>query len=167
MVPIDASRPIGPGNIRWALPADAAFSTRDGIVAYNRAHREANRDHHRNKQLRKDYGVDIAYERQMFGKQNGLCAICKQPEAITRGHKTRRLSVDHDHTTGVVRGLLCGNCNLGLGYFCDSSGNLRNAIAYLDRYMAEASASEHTILENQGEVQINPGQGESETRTTQ
>lgn len=64
-------------------------------------------------------------------KQSGACAIC--------GCFTEHLVVDHDHrccpgriTCGkCVRGLLCRNCNIGIGYFNDNIGNLRTAISYL------------------------------------
>jgi len=62
-------------------------------------------------------------------KQEGLCAVCGRPSM--RGEKRLRLSVDHDHVTGLVRGLVCNKCNLGLGYFCDDVDVLRAAAAYL------------------------------------
>jgi len=56
--------------------------------------------------------------------QKGLCAICKQtPKTV--------LAVDHCHLTGKVRGLLCHQCNLGLGNFKDDEVKLQNAINYL------------------------------------
>src|SRR5262245_47961912 len=68
----------------------------------------------RDYRLRKQFGItaeeyDIALE-----LQDGCCAICRNKVADGRGH---RLHVDHDHETGRVRGILCGNCNLGLGKF--------------------------------------------------
>lgn len=62
--------------------------------------------------------------RVMEKRQRGLCAICrKKPKG--------RLHVDHDHRTGKVRGLLCQQCNHGLGLFYDSIKSLRTAIMYL------------------------------------
>lgn len=61
-------------------------------------------------------------------KQQGVCAICKEFEK-----ENRVLSIDHDHLTGKVRGLLCNSCNRGLGYFRDSLFILRNSIDYLER----------------------------------
>lgn len=61
----------------------------------------------------------------MSAAQNGFCACCGR----TPGAKG--LAIDHCHRTGRVRGLLCGNCNLGLGNFQDNPELLRKAISYL------------------------------------
>lgn len=68
---------------------------------------------------------------EMFEKQNGLCAICGKPETRTRQGKVCRLSIDHDHQTGMVRRLLCGSCNYGLGCFKDDPDLLEAAATYL------------------------------------
>jgi len=64
----------------------------------------------------------------MHDAQNGKCKIC--------GKKQERLFVDHDHETNETRGLLCNNCNTGLGMFKDNKNNLLSAIKYLDEYMS-------------------------------
>ena len=62
----------------------------------------------------------------MFTVQNSVCAIC--------GRKSENLlTVDHDHTTGIIRGLLCKACNTGLGYFHDDPDSLRKAASYLEK----------------------------------
>ena len=134
IVAVDVTQPIGPGNFRWALPVDAEHSTRDGMVAYHRVVRRANRDHVRNKQLSADFGIDMSEYLRMLNDQAGVCAICEKAETKSRGHDVRALSVDHDHNTQAVRALLCGNCNQGLGYFCDDPALLRRAVAYLEKY---------------------------------
>ena len=102
---------------------------REKRAAYMRKWREANREkfnrqaresHHRNKHkhvskrrdqyLRSTYGISAEDFDAMLTEQNGCCAIC--------GNKDdgRRLHVDHCHTTGKVRGLLCSPCNTKLGW---------------------------------------------------
>jgi hypothetical protein len=71
---------------------------------------------------------------ELLSAQDGRCAIC----GAERG--TRRLAIDHDHTTGFIRGLLCVRCNTGLGSFRDDPELLRKAIEYLDRAAKEAAA---------------------------
>lgn len=68
----------------------------------------------------------------MFASQGGVCAICRQPE----GREGRSLSVDHDHDSGVVRGLLCDSCNVGLGRFRDDPELVRSALEYLSSSLA-------------------------------
>lgn len=63
----------------------------------------------------------------ILGQQEGKCAICGEYEE----GNGKKLAIDHDHTTGQVRGLLCAQCNLGLGNFRDSVDLLERAIAYL------------------------------------
>jgi hypothetical protein len=76
--------------------------------------------------------LDYAY---MLAKQRGVCAICKKEETIIskKTNKPRDLVIDHCHTTGKVRGLLCGGCNSGIGMLRDSDEALWNAIIYLKR----------------------------------
>ena len=67
----------------------------------------------------------VAYD-EMVKQQNNCCAICgKSPD------ENKRLSVDHCHVSGKVRGLLCGSCNLGLGCFSDNPDSLLKAVEYL------------------------------------
>lgn len=72
----------------------------------------------------KRYGITAEDYDHMFAEQNGLCAICGRPDS-------RALSVDHDHETGKVRGLLCSKCNFLLGYADDDPEILTRAIEYL------------------------------------
>ncbi len=66
--------------------------------------------------------------------QNNLCAICKLPETRIekKTNKIYNLAIDHCHVTGEVRGLLCHNCNAGIGLLKDSTNLLQNAIKYLE-----------------------------------
>ena len=77
--------------------------------------------------LLRKYGITREQYEDMYEQQEGCCAICSQHESTF----TRALAVDHCHQTGKVRGLLCVNCNVGLGNFKDSEEFLTAAIAYL------------------------------------
>lgn len=80
----------------------------------------------------KNYGVTREQYDSMVEAQNGVCAICAQPETSrNKRGEIKQLAVDHDHNTGVVRGLLCARCNCGLGYFRDNLALLSAASAYL------------------------------------
>lgn len=72
--------------------------------------------------LRRRYGIGIDEVAALLEMQGGVCAICGRPDPE---------HVDHDHATGKVRGILCFNCNGGLGQFRDDAAVLRNAIKYL------------------------------------
>jgi hypothetical protein len=80
--------------------------------------------------LRKRYGIDFAEYEAMLKAQGGRCAVCGAEEP--KSGRMLRLNVDHCHATGTVRGLLCTNCNHGIGKFKDDPALMRAAIAYLE-----------------------------------
>ena len=65
----------------------------------------------------------------LLQRQGGVCAICQTPDP--RDRRFRFLTVDHNHQTGVVRGLLCSSCNRGLGYFKDNEEVIARALTYI------------------------------------
>lgn len=69
----------------------------------------------------------------MFDSQNGCCAVCGEQKGINTGKTFGSLHIDHDHLSGKIRGLLCYDCNLGLGRFKDSIERLLSAALYLER----------------------------------
>jgi hypothetical protein len=72
------------------------------------------------------YGIDDPQYRRLCAKHDETCPICDKDDV--------GLVVDHDHATKQVRGLLCGNCNLGLGHFVDCIEVLNGAIVYLTEH---------------------------------
>lgn len=74
--------------------------------------------------LRAKYGLTPTQYDELLRKQDGGCAICGRSEGV-------RLGVDHDHTDGSVRGILCQRCNTGIGCFEDSPDRLAKALTYL------------------------------------
>lgn len=75
------------------------------------------------------YGITAKQYSLMLSEQDNLCAICVLPFSRFK----HGAHVDHCHTTGKVRGLLCHGCNVGLGYFRDSIPSLKSAIKYLQK----------------------------------
>ena len=87
----------------------------------------------RDRWLKRTYGITEDQYLSILKKQNGVCAICNKPEINTRKNGTvKKLAVDHNHKTQVVRGLLCDKCNRGLGHFNDDCKLLESAMKYLN-----------------------------------
>ena len=80
------------------------------------------------------YGLSYENLLQMYSDQQGCCSICQTPISLIAGKtKIGKVHVDHCHSTGKVRGLLCTKCNTLLGMANDSKQILTAAINYLDR----------------------------------
>ena len=94
---------------------------------YYQAHKVRIARNKRSHKLRSIYGITLEKYDNMFKKQNGKCAICSKKQDI-------HLGVDHNHFTKQVRGLLCRECNLGLGHFMDSIKLLASARKYMEKY---------------------------------
>lgn len=79
------------------------------------------------------FGITPDEFREMLIRQNGVCAICGRPERPVdpRNGRIKSLAVDHDHESGAVRGLLCQNCNKGIGNLGDDADILISAAMYL------------------------------------
>ncbi|MFB7867311.1 endonuclease VII domain-containing protein [Streptomyces sp. NPDC056069] len=85
--------------------------------------------HRRRSYLKRRYGITLEEADALLADQNGKCAICGAAEGDSRGF---RMHIDHDHSTGAVRGVLCNLCNAGLGNFRDKPELLLKAITYLE-----------------------------------
>jgi hypothetical protein len=86
--------------------------------------------------LKKKYGLTIECFNALAEEQGGRCAICKKEEMFStkQGSHKMSLAVDHCHSTGKVRGLLCLKCNRALGLFEENIQNLKEAIAYVTEH---------------------------------
>ncbi len=87
----------------------------------------------RDTQLRQRYAITLADYHEKVRKQGGVCAICSKPPAGGRT-SSRSLHVDHCHSTGVIRGLLCSKCNTALGLFDEDKEVVCNALKYLNKH---------------------------------
>lgn len=91
----------------------------------------------------KNYGISAKEYVELLEKQGHVCAICGEPETRIHRGTLASFSVDHDHETGKIRGLLCGTCNHGLGYFRDDVELMKSAIEYLDRNGSKPKRKRH------------------------
>jgi Recombination endonuclease VII len=103
---------------------------KERIVHYRLKRPKYSSDWYQDYALKRFYGITLDEYRRLLKKQNNACAICKKPE---RGKRFKRLSVDHDHETGKVRGLLCSSCNRSLGLMEEDPKALRAAARYLEK----------------------------------
>jgi hypothetical protein len=96
----------------------------------------SNRLRQSNTRLKRLFGMTLIEYNLLSEYQNNLCAICNNPETILDNKQlgVRKLAVDHCHITNTNRGLLCFNCNIGLGKFKDSIQELEKAILYLKKH---------------------------------
>lgn len=85
------------------------------------------------KNMLKQYGITESDFNKIVLNQNGVCSVCGKSPGASKKNQTR-LSIDHDHKTGKMRGLLCHKCNVGLGHFNDNPDLLIAALAYLKKW---------------------------------
>jgi hypothetical protein len=102
----------------------ARRTARRNIDNARRRERRAADPDHRDKCRAQSHGLSLQAYRAMRERQKNVCGICKTPG--------KPLCVDHCHATGKVRGLLCRDCNLGLGNYKDKPVFTRAATAYLE-----------------------------------
>lgn len=95
--------------------------------------REYNYEKWRAVYCKRRYGITFEEATDLLASQGGCCAICKTELTLDNRDKPAgdHSAIDHCHTTGRVRGILCMHCNQGLGKFRDSPENLQAAIDYL------------------------------------
>lgn len=106
----------------------------DYLRAAAREWHHANPERVRDNRLRYQFGITGAEWDRLFEEQGRRCAVCGGTEPITKNWH-----VDHCHESGVVRGILCGLCNPGLGYFKDDTNRLWAAIAYLEKFTSRVA----------------------------
>jgi hypothetical protein len=119
-------------NRRLGLGVDGGITVNASVEDKRRYRREYMAHYKR----QSTYGIHKAEFATMIAKANGLCEICSVPfDPPTPGSGTTQndLTVDHDHATGRVRGLLCAGCNAGLGRFKDDPDRMLRAVEYLRR----------------------------------
>ncbi len=128
-------------NLKWEnieekqwIEGSFDHSTEEGRKEYAKAYKEQMPIRTRESYLRCTYGIGIDQYNELFKSQGGCCAICTEPETAIGKDGPLPLAVDHDHVTGVVRGLLCRGCNVAIGGLKEKEENFLNAITYLEKH---------------------------------
>lgn len=126
----DVDTPWSKDNIYWTTPVNPG---RDSYTPEQRS------DYAREHNLVTKFGITGTQRAGLMAAQGGVCAICLRPPSRIRPKtgKLIDLAVDHDHATGVIRGILCTDCNTSLGLMDDSPVRLRAAATYLDRHQVK------------------------------
>jgi prolyl oligopeptidase PreP (S9A serine peptidase family) len=116
--------------------ADYYKTHKKDMTEYKRNYREANkinsRISNRKQHIMYTYGITLEEYNQLFLEQKGKCAICGRHQSELK----RTMSIDHDHETGKIRGLLCQKCNVGIGSLNDDIDLLNKGIQYLSQNMS-------------------------------
>ncbi len=109
-------------------PDGAAKRCKECSSRLSREYHEANKEKRRFDRYRTKYGVEREHYELMHNRAEGRCELCGTAEEDL---PKKQLCIDHNHETNEVRGLLCVNCNAGLGGLGDSVERLEKAITYL------------------------------------
>lgn len=104
------------------------LDNRERIRAGERERYRADPSQAKNRQLKHKYGITMDDYEALLAEQDCKCGVCGVDLSTVK-----RSCIDHSHTTGKVRGVLCGHCNLGIGHLRDDPERLRAAIEYLER----------------------------------
>jgi len=127
------SRKYAAENKEQVLANKAAYyqQNRERILTEKAAYRAANKREIYFRNIKNKFGLTKEHFFAMLDEQDGKCDICSEPFVFGEGRR-KTACVDHCHETGVIRGLLCGGCNTGIGNLRDDPKLLRRAARYLE-----------------------------------
>ena len=114
-----------------SLPSSYSYECKACTIERTTNYNKRNSNSVRSQYLKRNYGLTFEEFDSMLSKQDNCCAICQGKEPYGR-HK--RFTVDHNHKTGEVRGLLCNRCNTALGLVEDNIHTLKSMIQYLESH---------------------------------
>lgn len=128
--PIDKNLPLAKDNCMWYKPLiQNSGASKEAAREYAKVYRKLYPHKSKEQNLRKMFKIGLEDYDTMFNNQNGLCAICGEPET-----QYKYMPVDHCHKTGKIRGLLCSHCNKALGLFKENISILKGAIDYVNQH---------------------------------
>lgn len=110
------------------------LKNKESMLYIKREYYKRNSKKLRDKRIINQYGISQNEYDEMFIKQGGVCEICLKVETSKQGEVLKSLSIDHDHESGKVRGLLCGRCNAAIGLLKEDIELFEKAKKYLLKY---------------------------------
>lgn len=113
----------------------------DEILKTKQKYAKNNRDRRRNNDYKRMYGISLDEYNEILHKQKGRCKICSSHHTELKGRR-QHLVVDHCHTTGKVRGLLCDTCNRAIGMLKDCPDIILKAHEYLIQGLSQQAEKE-------------------------
>jgi hypothetical protein len=141
---------------REAERTPAYLAKRRAYAAAHRAEQKAWRDAHKEERqtaakeyrLRVKFGLSVQEYQRMLDAQDGVCAICREPETkMLPSGNIKALAVDHAHVPGLpVRGLLCFNCNTGIGLLRERPDLLLAAVRYIEDFRPQLALVQEDLL---------------------
>lgn len=133
---------------RKTLSSEWHVSNRDRRLKEQRLRYVTQWDRVKDKYLRYKFGITLDEYRVMWEAQEGVCAVCKRPETVLWKGQPKLLAVDHNHSTGEVRQLLCQSCNLTLGALEANPEIVALMLAYLRKHNAKM------VVPAEGEINL-------------
>jgi hypothetical protein len=131
------------GRSKWSGNVIISPHCKPCTYVNNRAWQAKNKAKIRDTAFYRNYGITLDEYNAILASQGGVCAICKGVEIVAIEYRTgvpRNLAVDHCHSTGTIRGILCSSCNQGIGHFRDSAEILAAAAEYLAKHQRTNSS---------------------------
>lgn len=101
---------------------------------YHKKYKQLNPEKSTDAHYKRSFGMTLDDVRALLHTQNNQCALCNVELSVLQGRGfSTNAHVDHDHITGKVRGILCGNCNTALGKLGDSIESIERVLSYLKK----------------------------------
>ena len=122
------SKPVSDFYKRKNRPGGLVSECKCCTISRNRSRYEGRKEEINDKRAAKLYNLTYDEVVRMRQEANGICKCCGRAGL----HHHKRLVIDHDHTTGQVRGLICSRCNSILGFAQDDLSTLKNLVSYLE-----------------------------------
>lgn len=114
----------------WKKGRKLCSACKPCTAARNKEWRDSNKDKLRDIAYKNKFGISLEEYEAKLETQNNCCAVC----GVSQDKVSMRFAVDHNHTTGAVRGLLCGQCNVAIGMAKEDIAILASMISYLMEY---------------------------------